>query len=107
MPRKTLLKAVVLCTMLFLSHVSYSQNKVVSGKVTDPRDGSGILGVNVAPKGGTTGAQTGSDGSYQISVGSSVTVLVFSSVGFVTQEVNITGKASADVSLAVSTASLG
>ena len=107
MSLKTLLKAVVLCTMLFLSHVSYSQNKVVSGKVTDPRDGSGIPGVNVAPKGGTTGVQTGSDGSYQLSVGSSVTVLIFSSVGFTTQEVNIADKISADVSLAVSTASLG
>lgn len=106
MSSKTMLKAVVLCTMLFLSHVSYSQNKVVSGKVTDPRDGSGIPGVNVVPKGGTTGTQTGSDGSYQISVGSSVTVLVFSAVGFTSQEVSINGRTSIDVILSGSVSSL-
>src|SRR3990170_5167424 len=103
---KTLLKAVVLCTMLFLSHVSYSQNKVVSGKVTDSKDGSGIAGVSVAPKGGTTGTQTGSDGSYQISVGSSVTTLVFSSVGFTTQEVSMGGRSSIDVALSGSVSAL-
>lgn len=106
MSSKTMLKAFVLCTMLFLSHVSYSQNKVVSGKVTDPRDGSGIPGVNVVPKGGATGTQTGSDGSYQISVGSSVTVLVFSSVGFTTQEVSINGRTSIDVTLSGRVSSL-
>lgn len=106
MSSKTMLKAFVLCTMLFLSHVSYSQNKVVSGKVTDPRDGSGIPGVNVVPKGGTTGTQTGSDGSYQISVGSSVTTLVFSAVGFTSQQVSINGRTSIDVTLSGSVSSL-
>ena len=106
MSRKTLLKAVVLCTMLFVSHVSYSQNKVISGKVTDSKDGSGIPGVTVVPKGGTTGMQTGPDGSYQLSVSSSVTTLIFSSVGFTTQEVNINGRNSIDIALAGSTSSL-
>jgi TonB-dependent starch-binding outer membrane protein SusC len=107
MVRKTLLKAVVLCTLLFLSHVSYSQNKVVSGKVTDSKDGSGIPGVNIIPKGGTTGVQTGPDGSYQISVANAVTTLVFSSVGFAMQEINISGKTTANVSMVVTTSSLG
>lgn len=106
MPRKTLLKAVVLCTMLFLSHVSYSQNKVVSGKVTDSKDGSGIPGVSVAPKGGTTGTQTGPDGSYQLSVANSVTTLIFSSVGFTMQEVSIGGRSSIDIALSGNVSSL-
>ncbi len=106
MSSKTLLKAVVLCTMLFLTHVSFSQNKVVSGKVTDSRDGSGIPGVNVVSKGGMTGTQTGPDGTYQVTVNSSVTTLIFSSVGFMVQEVSIAGKISADVSLTVSSSSL-
>ena len=45
---KKLLKASVLLTFLLLSHLSYSQDKVISGKVTDPKDGSGVAGVNVS-----------------------------------------------------------
>jgi TonB-linked SusC/RagA family outer membrane protein len=103
-----LLKASVLFTLLLLSHLSYSQDKVISGKVTDPKDGSGIAGVNVAPKGGGGGGtQTGIDGAYRISVGPSVTTLVFSSIGFLTQEISIAGKSSVDVSMTVNNASLG
>ena len=96
-----------LLAMLFLSLFSYSQNKVVSGKVTDSKDGAGLSGISVSPKGGTTGTQTGPDGSYQISVASSVTTLVFSSVGYSLQEVNIAGKTSVNVSMVASTTSLG
>lgn len=96
-----------LSAMLFLSLFSYSQNKVVSGKVTDSKDGSALAGVSVTPRGGTTGTQTGPDGSFQISVGGPVTTLVFSSVGYNTQEVNIAGKASVSVLMAASTTSLG
>lgn len=104
---KNLLKAFVLCATLLLSYVSFSQDRVVSGKVTDSKDGSGLPGVSVSPKGGTTGTQTGADGTYRISVNSSVTTLVFTSVGFTTQEVNVAGKTSVDVSLVNATTSLG
>jgi iron complex outermembrane receptor protein len=54
-----------------------------------------------------TGTQTTSDGSYRISVGSGVTTLVFTSIGYATQEVDITGKSSVDVALVISNAQLG
>jgi TonB-dependent starch-binding outer membrane protein SusC len=104
---KKLLKASVLFTFLLLSHLSYSQDKVISGKVTDPKDGSGVAGVNVIPKGGSGGTQTGSDGSYTIKVGPSVMILIFSSAGFTTQEINIDGRSSVDVSLEINNTSLG
>lgn len=107
MCRKKLLRALAFFAMLLLSLFSYSQNKVVSGKVTDSKDGSGLSGVSVTPRGGTTGTQTAPDGSYQISVASSVTTLVFSSVGYNSQEVNITGKTSADISMVANPTSLG
>jgi len=103
---KTLLKAVVLAVSTFFSIVSHSQDKVISGKVTDSKDGSGMPGVNITAKGTTTGTQSGPGGTFQISVGSSVTTLVFSRVGYGTQEVNITGKTLADVSMALSAGSL-
>lgn len=104
---KKLLKATLILSLLLISHLTYSQDKVITGKVTDTRDGSGIAGVTVVPKGGTGGTQTRSDGTYSLSVGPSITVIVFSSVGYVTQEVTIAGRSSVDVSLAVSNASLG
>ena len=104
---KTLLKAFVLAAAsTFFTIVSHSQDKVISGKVTDSKDGSGMPGVNITAKGATTGTQSDPGGAYQISVSSSVTTLVFTRVGYGTQEVNITGKTSADVSMVLSAGSL-
>ena len=104
---KKLTKAIGLMMMLALvSQVSLAQTKVITGKVTDSRTGAAVAGVSVTPKGGGGGTQTGADGSYRISVESSVTTLVFSSVGFTEQEVSIAGKTSADVSLLINNTSL-
>lgn len=102
-----LLRAIVFPCLLVLSITGYTQERIITGKVTDARDASGIAGVNVIPKGATGGTQTGADGTYRITVGSSVTVLVFSSTGFTTQEVSIDGKSSINVSMAINTSTLG
>lgn len=107
MSRKKLLKALVACAVLFLPFISQAQDKVITGRVTDSKDGSGIAGVSVSAKGSGGGAQTDASGAYRITVGPSVTTLVFTSVGFTTQEVNIEGRATADVSLVINNASLG
>ena len=104
---RNLLRATVVCTLLLLAHLSYSQDRVVTGRVTDTKDGTGIAGVSVSPKGGTTGTQTGTDGSYRLTIGSSVTTLVFSSVGFTTREIDITGRSAVDVTLELNNTSLG
>ena len=88
---KKLLKAIIFSCLLFLSITGYSQEKVITGKVTDSKDGSAMQGVTVAAKGGATGTQTKTDGTYQLSVSSSTTVLVFSFVGYDQQEVSIKG----------------
>lgn len=81
---------------------STAQNKVITGRVTDARDGAGMIGVTIQPKGikGNT-AFTKEDGTYSITVPVSANSLVFTSVGFVTQEVSIAGKTTADVILSV------
>lgn len=106
MPCRKLLKATVLFTLLLLTHLSYSQERVITGRVTDSKDGTGIAGVSVSAKGGTTGTQTDADGSYRLSVGSSVTTLVFSSVGFTTREVTIDGRSAIEVALELTNASM-
>src|SRR5687767_3802018 len=104
---KNLLKPAAAILLLFVSQLVMAQDRVVSGRVTDSKDNSGVPGVTVTPKGTKTGTQTASDGSYRISVGSGVTTLVFTSIGYATQEVDITGKSSADVVLEITNAQLG
>ncbi len=102
-----LLKAILFPCLLLFSIFAYSQERLVTGKVTDPKDGSPMPGVSVTAKGSSTGTQTKADGTYRLSVSSSTTVLVFSFVGYQPQEISIDGRSSIDVQLAVSNATLG
>ena len=102
-----LLKAIVFPCLLFFSLTAFSQEKTITGKVTDPKDGSPLAGVSVTAKGSATGTQTNADGTYRISVSSSTTALIFSFVGHEPQEVSIDGRSSIDIQLAASTSTLG
>ncbi|HTE34409.1 MAG TPA: TonB-dependent receptor plug domain-containing protein, partial [Chryseolinea sp.] len=62
-----------------------AQSKTVTGRVTASDDGSSIPGVNIIEKGTSNGTVTDVDGKYSISVGDNTT-LVFSFVGYTTQE---------------------
>ena len=104
---KNLLKPAAFILLLFTSQLIFAQDRVVTGRVTDSKDGSGVPGVTVTPKGMKTGTQTSSDGSYRISVSPNVTILVFTSIGYASQEVDISGKSTVEVSMVVSNASLG
>jgi TonB-dependent starch-binding outer membrane protein SusC len=67
-----------------------AQDKVVTGRVTDSKDGTPLQSVTVMVKGNTKiGTQTAADGSFRLSVPANATTLVFSSVGFASQEVAI------------------
>jgi TonB-linked SusC/RagA family outer membrane protein len=61
----------------------------VSGKVTSSDNGLGLPGVNIIVKGTTLGTVSDSDGNYTITVPSPESVLVFSTIGFVTKEVTV------------------
>lgn len=76
-----------------------SQTVQITGTVTSSEDGLGIPGVNVTVKGTTIGAITGNEGKYAISVPESAQALVFSFIGFITQDVPIQGRRSIDVVL--------
>jgi iron complex outermembrane receptor protein len=83
---------------MFATLVGFAQERSVSGKVKSSDDGSGIPGVNILEKGTTNGTVTDADGSFTISVGANAT-LVFSFVGYATQEVAVGSQTSLDVSL--------
>ncbi|RZK23339.1 MAG: SusC/RagA family TonB-linked outer membrane protein, partial [Hymenobacter sp.] len=76
----------------------------VSGRIVDEK-GTGLPGVNVIVKGTTTGTQTDADGRYTIQAPDGAT-LVFSFVGYTSQEVAVGGRATVDVALAPDSKSL-
>ncbi|WP_236262936.1 SusC/RagA family TonB-linked outer membrane protein [Aggregatimonas sangjinii] len=75
----------------------HAQSITVSGTVTSG-DGVGPLpGVNVLVKGTTTGSVTDFDGNYSIVAPDANSTLVFSYIGFTTQEVPVNGRNTIDV----------
>jgi TonB-linked SusC/RagA family outer membrane protein len=83
----------------FLSFSAFAQN--VTGVVKDASSGEPIPSVSVKVKGTDNAAITNFDGVYSIKAGNGA-VLVFSSMGYATQEASVTGN-TLNVSLAVST----
>lgn len=77
----------------------------ITGRVTD-ENGTALSGVSVTLRGTTTGASTNAEGRYSINVPSLNGTLVFSYVGYTTQEVAIGGRSTIDVRLAAATTQL-
>jgi len=77
---------------------------IVSGTVSDA-DGS-LPGVNIIVKGTTQGTQTDFDGNYSISVENVNAVLVFSYLGYKTQEIAVGGNATINITLEADVAGL-
>ena len=96
---KKLLQHVVLPAMLLIAQQSFAQDRTVTGKVTDSKDGSPLAGASVIPKGTSKGTSTAADGTYSITVGAGVTTLVITSVGYDAMEINIAGKTTGDVNM--------
>ena len=71
---------------------------VVQGKVTSS-DGEALPGVNIVLKGTVQGAISNSDGSYRIEVPDESSVLYFSFIGFVDEEITVNGRSIIDVVL--------
>ncbi|WP_439585225.1 SusC/RagA family TonB-linked outer membrane protein [Dyadobacter bucti] len=74
-------------------------DRSVKGKVTDDT-GEKIPGVSIVLKGTTTGTVTDAEGDFSINVPDQGGVLIFSSVGFLSQEVALTGSNTINVKLA-------
>ena len=100
MKRRANLFALAVATFLSLS--AYAQN--VTGSVTDAATGEPLPSVSVKEKGTSNAAITNFDGNYTIKAGKGA-VLVFSSMGYASQEVSVTGN-TMNVALAISSSKL-
>ena len=90
-----------LCFVLAMLVVqcAFAQNKTITGTVTDNKQ-EPLIGVNVVVKGNTSvGAITDLDGKYSLSVPEGKATLVFSYIGYVTQEVPVGSRNTVDVVL--------
>ncbi len=80
--------------------VEYVQSITVTGRVISQEDNEGIPGVNVVIKGTSQGTVTDINGNFKIDVPDGSAVLVFSSVGFVAQEITVGNQSEIFVTLA-------
>jgi TonB-dependent SusC/RagA subfamily outer membrane receptor len=81
-------KLQLLFLMLFSSSILFAQVRTISGTITES-SGSPLPGVNVVVKGTATGTVTDVEGKYTLEIPETAQVLVFSSVGYVSEEMEI------------------
>lgn len=86
-----------LCLLFF--NVASAQNITVKGTVSDGKDNTTLPSVSVTVKGTTTGIQTDANGKYSISVPATAT-LVFTYIGYTTQEIPVNNRTTINVPLA-------
>ena len=72
-----------------ISFSAYAQSITISGTVKNSTTKEGVPAVSVAVKGTSRGTYTNSDGEFTLTVPKLPVVLVFTSVGFDSQEVSV------------------
>jgi TonB-dependent starch-binding outer membrane protein SusC len=77
-----------------------AQQKAITGKVTD-ENGQALPGVTVVIKGTTQGTVTNTDGNYSISNIPENTILIFSFVGMITQEILVSDQTTINITMEV------
>ncbi len=81
-----------------------AQDRIVTGRVLANQEA--LPGANIAQKGTTRGATTDADGNYKITVSGGDATLVFSSVGFVSQEKAVGNQSTINIQLVADERSL-
>jgi hypothetical protein len=89
----------LLMVFLLLFNGLMAQRATVSGTVTSSEDNSAIPGVNVIIKGTSEGTTTDIDGQYTLQVSGADATLVFSSVGYIAQEVLVGNQTMVNVTM--------
>ena len=92
------MKKIIYTLLIFLAlgHTVYGQQKVITGTVIEDANSTLMPGINVAIKGTNTGTFTDIDGKFSISVKPG-DILVFSFVGYETQDIKINNQTSLTV----------
>ncbi len=106
-PLKAIL-SVLFCFLIFivsLGEGTAQQQPSVRGTVTDA-EGFPLPGTNILEKGTLNGTQTDVNGNFSLNVSSNDAILVFSFIGFTTQEIPVGSRSVIDIALEEDIASL-
>src|SRR5450759_1262273 len=93
------MKNLLLILFLFASTSVFAQRIAITGTVTD-ENGGPLPGATVQVKGTVQGTTTDVDGKYSVDVSSPNVTLVFSFVGYITNEIPVQNQTSVNTSLA-------
>jgi TonB-dependent starch-binding outer membrane protein SusC len=111
LPKKRLLCILIACASiiqvtasighnpLITAPVSELQQQTISGKITDASTGESLPGVSVVIKGTTNGVVSDMDGKYSLKITDPNTVIVFSYIGYITEETLVQNRTQVDMTL--------
>ncbi len=89
---------ILIASIFIIHHTTFAQSQLAKGKVTSPSDQSALPGINVLVKNATIGTTTNVDGQYELQVPANA-ILVFSGIGYLTQEVPVKNRSEINIQL--------
>ncbi len=96
----------LLIPLLLLGVFTLNAQHTVSGTITEQGTDFPLIGVTIYEKDATNGTTTDLDGKYELTVSDKNATLVFSYIGYTTQEVQLGGKSTTDLVMETDIASL-
>jgi TonB-linked SusC/RagA family outer membrane protein len=92
--------------LIVITLKSNQLQSTITGRVTDATNREGLAGVSIVVKGTSNGVNSDQSGNYTISLSDPNATLVFSFIGYVAQEIIVSGKIRVDVALSLDVTSL-
>lgn len=92
----------IILLLFFSMQFAFAQGNKITGVVTSAEDGSSLPGVTIQIKGTQTGIVTDTDGRYEVTIPQNAKALIFSFVGFTTQEIALSGQRIINVTMELS-----
>ncbi len=88
-----------LLMLLLCTSALFAQDRTIQGIVTDGESGETLPGVNVLVRGSSIGTVTDVNGTYNLAVPTGDQTLVFSSVGYTSEEMAVGNQSTVDMTL--------
>lgn len=102
------MKKIFLLTIFCLGYsFLFSQQLKVTGIIKDISNNENLYGVTIQEKNSFSGTTSNNDGSFEIEVSNPNAILVFSYIGYTTQDVRLEGKTEILINLVPNTSELG
>jgi len=92
-------KLILFLFTICIGFVFSANAQTITGVISGADDGQPLPGVNIQEKGTSTGALTDFNGAYTINVSSNNSVLVFSFIGYKSQEITVGGQSTINLTL--------